>query len=448
VKDKNNKSHLSSYYYKELFNFYKYNIQKNSTILYIGSYIPRIIEEVEATQCYISDIRNKTHKDLSRETTIISKNNTLRKFDYILLPDTISILDDVQKFFSDIKKNCKPKTRIIINFYNYAYNPILLLFEKLGLKTKQKHLNWLDLSDIENILDIEGFEVIKKGKKVLLPIYIPLLSDIVNRYIAPLPIINSFCFVNYLITRQVDLKPEKLKKVSVVVPARNEKGNIEKIVKGLSKVNKQFEIIFVEGWSTDGTYEQIVNIAKKYNNLDIKYLKQKGKGKADAVRLGFSIANGDILTILDADLTVPPKDLQKFINALKENKGEYINGTRLVYPLEKDSMCTLNYWGNKFFSIAFTWLLGQTVKDTLCGTKAISRSNYNKLVANRSYFGEFDPFGDFDLIFGASKLNLKFVEIPIRYRARTYGSTNISRFKHGLLLLKMLFYAIFKLKFV
>jgi glycosyltransferase involved in cell wall biosynthesis len=175
---------------------------------------------------------------------------------------------------------------------------------------------------------------------------------------------------------------------------------------------------------------------------------QSGRGKGDAVRKGFAIAQGDILMILDADLTVPPEDLPKFFNAITSNKGEFINGSRLVYPMEDEAMMTLNIIGNTFFSWMFTWLLGQRFKDTLCGTKAISNKNYQKLIANRKYFGDFDPFGDFDLIFGAAKLNLKIIEIPIRYQARQYGQTNISRFRHGWLLIKMVLFAMRKIKFI
>jgi glycosyltransferase involved in cell wall biosynthesis len=171
-----------------------------------------------------------------------------------------------------------------------------------------------------------------------------------------------------------------------------------------------------------------------------------GIGKGDAVRKGFAAATGDVLMILDADLTVPPEDLPKFFEALTSGKGEFINGTRLVYPMERQAMRTLNHLGNKFFSLAFTWLLEQRFRDTLCGTKVLFRRDYERIAANRHYFGDFDPFGDFDLIFGASRLNLRIVEVPVRYRERTYGVTNISRFRHGWLLLRMCLVAFRKLK--
>jgi len=234
--------------------------------------------------------------------------------------------------------------------------------------------------------------------------------------------------------------------VTVLIPCRNERGNIEPAVQRTPDLGHHTEIIFVDGHSEDGTPDEIRRVMEKYPQRDIKFMVQDGKGKGDAVRKGFSAATGDILMILDADLTVPPEDLPKFYRAIASGKGEFINGTRLVYPMEDEAMRFLNLLGNKFFSLAFSWLLNQRLKDTLCGTKVISRKNYERLAAGRGYFGDFDPFGDFDLLFGASKLNLKITEVPIRYRAREYGETQISRFRHGLLLLRMCWFAMRKLK--
>jgi glycosyltransferase involved in cell wall biosynthesis len=291
----------------------------------------------------------------------------------------------------------------------------------------------------------------RQTKKIIFPRYLPLISWFLNRYVVNLPLFNFFGLVTFLVARSIRTPFKKAEDitVSVVIPTRNEKGNIEALVQRTPKMGKATEIIFVEGNSTDDTWDEIQRVCKLYQDkAPLKWIQQEGKGKGDAVRKGYSIATGDVLMILDADMTVPPEDLPKFFEAIASGKGEYINGTRLVYPMEKEAMRTLNLLGNKFFSIAFSWLLGQRLKDTLCGTKVMTRENYLKLAANRSYFGDFDPFGDFDLIFGAAKLNLKFIEVPIRYRARTYGETNISRFKHGWLLLKMTFFALNKIKFL
>jgi glycosyltransferase involved in cell wall biosynthesis len=236
--------------------------------------------------------------------------------------------------------------------------------------------------------------------------------------------------------------------VSVVVPARNEAGNVPAVFERLPEMGAGTELIFVEGHSSDGTYEAIEREMGKRRRPRTKLFRQTGRGKGDAVRLGFARANGGVLMILDADLTVPPEDLPRFYEAWRSRQGEFINGVRLVYPMQERAMRFFNLAGNKFFSLAFTWLLGQSVKDTLCGTKVLSRADYERIAANRAYFGEIDPFGDFDLIFGAARLNLKIVDLPVRYRERTYGETNIRRWSHGALLLKMVLLAMRRIKFV
>jgi glycosyltransferase involved in cell wall biosynthesis len=259
--------------------------------------------------------------------------------------------------------------------------------------------------------------------------------------------LNHLCLVNIIVARHEKIEKEELS-VAVLIPAKNEKGNIENAILRIPDFGKSMEIIFIEGNSDDGTYEEMIRIKDKYKDKNIIVSKQSGKGKGNAVREGFEMASGEVLMILDADLTTPPEDLPKFYEAIRSKRGEFINGCRLVYPMEKQAMRLLNLLANKFFGMFFTYLLGQKVKDTLCGTKVLLKEDYEKIKSGRSYFGNFDPFGDFDLLFGAAKLNLKIVEIPIRYRDREYGSTQISRFKHGWLLLKMSLFASKKIKFI
>jgi glycosyltransferase involved in cell wall biosynthesis len=235
---------------------------------------------------------------------------------------------------------------------------------------------------------------------------------------------------------------------SVVIPARNESGNIEHAVQRTPEMGRGTEIIFIEGHSSDNTMAEIERVAAKYTHRNIKFLKQHSKGKGGAVREAFAAATGDLLFILDADLTMPPEELPKFYEAARSGTAEFVNGVRLVYPMEEEAMQFLNMVANKVFGLTFSWLLGQKIKDTLCGTKVLFREDYEALARNRAYFGEFDPFGDFDLIFGAAKLNLRLVDLPIRYRARTYGETNIQRWRHGWLLLRMVIFAARRLKFI
>jgi len=371
-----------------------------------------------------------------------------QKVNYFLLNGSLHYERDIQATLSQIQKDMIPSSRLILIYYSSLWKPIITLATWLGLRTKEPEQNWLSHEDIENFLLLSDLELVRREQKVLLPVYIPIFSNLLNRYIAPLPFFRNFCLVNLAVAKPIS-QPMQKASVSIVVPARNEEGNIENIVKRIPKMGEEDELIFVEGNSTDNTWKKIQEVAKEYKgHLKIKITQQEGKGKGDAVRKGFGMAEKEILMILDADLTVPPEDLPKFYRAIVEGKGEFINGSRLVYPMEKKAMRFFNMIGNKFFALAFSFVLGQRFKDTLCGTKVLTRENYLKLAANRSYFGEFDPFGDFDLIFGASRMCLKIVEVPITYRERTYGDTNISRWKHGTILLAMLVFAARRIKFI
>jgi glycosyltransferase involved in cell wall biosynthesis len=272
------------------------------------------------------------------------------------------------------------------------------------------------------------------------------LETLFNRWLAPLA--SWFCLTVFCVARPVRPAPPQPRTVSVIIPARNEAGNIEAAVLRTPTLGAGTELIFVEGHSRDNTWAEIQRVAATYPERNIKIMQQTGKGKGDAVRLGFAAATGDILMILDADLTMPPEELPKFHEVIARGHAEFANGVRLVYPMDEKAMQFLNLCANKTFGIIFTWLLGQPVKDTLCGTKVLSRAHYEQIAANRAYFGDFDPFGDFDLLFGAAKQNLKITDVPIRYKERTYGSTNIQRWSHGWLLLRMVLFAARKLKFV
>ena len=370
-------------------------------------------------------------------------------FDYVIVAETIGHVDDIQQAFRELHKVCTPETRVIIIYYNYLWAPVMKFAEFTGIRMRQSLQHWLPLQDIANLLFLEDFDVVKKGYRVLMPVKIPLISTFFNTFLANMPLFWKMALTEVLVARPVAVRkvPAEVS-CTVLVPCRNEKGNIEDAVRRTPEMGAAMEIIFVEGGSSDGTFEECLRVQGKYPDKDITVLRQDGRGKGDAVRKGFAAARHDVLMILDADLTVPPEDLPKFFAAIVSGKGEFINGSRLVYRMEKQAMRFLNILGNKFFSRVFTYLFEQRIRDTLCGTKVLWRQDYEKICAGRKYFGEFDPFGDFDLLFGAAKLNLKIVEVPIRYRERTYGETQISRFRHGVLLLKMAWFGLFKIKWI
>lgn len=448
------------YYWNDITNYIDYFGHKDISVLEIGCGTGELLHQIRGSQKVGVDFSPAMIAEAKKQFPELelhvmdAENITLdQKFDLIVVSNLIGYVEDVQTVFEQLHKVSHSGTKIIVTYYNYLWEPTLKFLEAIGLKTKTPLQNWLSRQDINNLLYISGFDVYRNTKRMLLPMYIPLVSTFFNRYLAKLPIlrslgINTFAFAKPLPKMREEDYSKKYT-TSVIIPARNESGNIENAILRLPQFGKQVEIIFVEGNSTDDTWETVQKVAEKYKDThDIKIGQQEGKGKGDAVRKGFGMATGDILMILDADLTVPPEDLPKFYDAIASGKGDFINGCRLVYPMEKEAMRFLNLLGNKFFSQAFTWLLDRPYKDTLCGTKVLFRSDYYRLIQNREFFGDFDPFGDFDLIFGAHKLNLKTVELPIRYRERTYGDTNISRFRHGFILLKMTMFAARKIKFI
>ncbi len=368
-------------------------------------------------------------------------------FDYIVIADTIGMFEDIDATLRLVHHLCEASTRIVISYYSHLWEPILKAAEAIGLRRKQPKINYIATTDFLNLMDLADFEVISTEQRQLLPQYWLGLGPLINRYIAPLPGIRKLCLRTYLVGRPLRLFPDRKFSVSIVIPCRNERGNIENAILRMPRFASHQEIIFVEGNSSDGTFEECQRVRDRYKDeWDIKVLRQDGKGKGDAVRKGFAAATGDVLMILDADLTMPPEALPKYHAVIESGKAEFVNGTRLVYPMENEAMRPLNFIANRCFAYLFSYLVNTRLTDTLCGTKAMLRKDYEVLARERSYFGNFDPFGDFDLIFGAAKQNLKIIETPIHYKARTFGETQISRFRDGWLLLKMVWFAYRKLK--
>jgi len=465
----------NDYYHQKILSLLAFLIPENASVLDIGcgtgsllaALKPRKGVGVDFAEEMIKEAKTKynpvEYPELNFQEGDVEELKIDDVFEYIVISDVVGDLNDVWKAFRKIRTVSDENSRIVINYYNAMWEPILTIAEKLGLKMPQPHQNWLAAGDIKNLLDLNGFEVIKEGQGLLFPKSIPLISNFLNSVFANLPFIQNFGLTNYIVARKVSqpIAVEQHLSVTVLIPCRNERGNIRSAIERVPDMGKHTEILFVDGNSNDRTVEEIEKVIEEYSDKDIKLLHQippgsnmgsdnglmLSLGKGDAVRKGFDAAQGDILMILDADLTVPPEELPRFYDALVEGKGDLINGTRLVYPMEKEAMRFLNILGNKFFSLFFSWILGQRIKDTLCGTKVLTKVSYQKIAKNRAFFGDFDPFGDFDLLFGAAKQNLKIIELPVHYKERTYGEIKIERFKHGLILLKMSLFALLKLKF-
>lgn len=443
---------MGRWYHQRLAEIYRFHISPNLRVLELGCATGRLLASLQPARGVGVDFSEEMirrarvqHPHLEFIHADAHDLSALDEtFDIIILSDLVNDLWDVQRVFEQVKPLCHPRTRLLLNSYSRLWQLPLNLARSLNLASPNLYQNWLTREDIRSLLQLAGFESVRVSQEVLMPLP---LGGFANRFLVRLTPFNHLALSNLVIARPA---PERTAepKVSVVIAARNEAGNIKSIFERIPQMGRETEIVFVEGHSKDDTYGAIEREITAHPSTPSLLLKQPGIGKADAIRAGFDQATGDVLMILDADLTVPPEDLPRFYEALISGKGEFINGVRLVYPMEQEAMQTLNFFGNKFFSLAFSWLLGQSIKDTLCGTKVLWKKDYESIKTNRAYFGDFDPFGDFDLIFGAAKLNLKIVDLPIRYRERTYGSTNISRWKHGLLLFRMVAFAARRIKFV
>lgn len=442
------------FYHQLLERYYRFLIPPGARVLEVGSGFGNLLAAVKPSHGVGIDFSESTvarardlHPELEFHVASAGEFSSGGKFDYIILSDLANDLPDVQATLEWARQFATPRTRIVLNFFNNVWRPILQALERAGLKSPTLLQNWLSSADMRNLLNLAGWELVKQETHILTPAPAPLLSEFFNRWVAPL--FPSLCLTVFQVARlKPDSGPARQFSCSVVIPARNEAGNIEAAVQRTPEMGKGTEIIFIEGHSKDNTWEEIQRVKAAYPQRNIKTLKQTTKGKGGAVREAFAAATGDILFILDADLTMPPEQLPKFYEAARSGAAEFVNGVRLVYPMEEEAMQFLNMLANHTFGILFSWLLGQSIKDTLCGTKVLFRKDYEEIARNRSYFGDFDPFGDFDLIFGAAKLNLRIVDLPIRYKARTYGETNIHRWSHGWLLLRMVMFAARRIKFI
>jgi len=461
IKEKNNKIALfrskwvknNRFYYSNVLNTLNYIIEKDRSVLHLRCSTGFILKSLHSTDLVgIDDSINQIQEakinfpKINFINSSVESFNLNRSFDYILLTSIEDVVD-IKAAFDCIEKHSNEFTRVIILNYNFLWNPLVKLAEKFGMKIPQNLHNWVSEEDVNSFLKLSQLEPVINYRSILFPFNIPLISWILNKYLARLPLLRKLSMLNFTVARKVAYD-SKEQSVSIIIPCRNEAGNIEDAVTRIPQFASHIEILFGDDKSTDGTADKVREMIAKYPEKDIKLYNGPGICKSENVWAGFDLAQGDILMILDADLTVIPEELPYFYEAISKRNGEFINGSRLVYPMHNNAMKLFNIIGNKFFSIAFSYILDRPIKDTLCGTKVMWRKDYERMKKLRGTWGITDRWGDYELIFSAAKLNLKIIDLPVHYYERVYGETKMTgRIQNGIIMLKMCWAALNRIKF-
>src|SRR5579864_10291 len=464
----------NTYYHSEVERKLRALIPPGSSVLELGCGTGNLLAALRPSRGFGIDLSDKmieiarsNHPHLEFAVGDAEAFASTEPFDFVVASDLIGELGDINAMFDCVRSVGSGSTRLVLTFHSPTLEEVLRLAQRAGLAMAPYRQNWVGVETARGLLALSDMDVVAEQHSLLVPVSIPVLAPVANRYLAGGRAFKYFDLLNVLVAQVAQNRPAPRRlSCSVIIPCRNEIGNVEPAVERMPDLGPDSEIIFVDGSSTDGTKEKIEEVIQRYRGLkdiklvlqvpDAQYNERKDHpdaptvmlklGKGDAVRKGFDAATRDVLMILDADLTVPPEDLPRFLAPLASGKGRFINGTRLVYPMEERAMKFVNYLGNWFFSKLFTWLLEQPIRDTLCGTKVLLKSDYERIKAGRKYFGDFDPFGDFDLLFGAARLELPIIEVPVRYRRRLAGVSKVRVSRHGWLLAAMSLVAFRRLK--
>jgi SAM-dependent methyltransferase len=450
----------SRYYYDGLERLLRFIVPPGRRVLDVGcgngdqlaALEPSLAVGVDLSQGMVDLARRKhPHLELHRQAAeeLLLPVHEAGGFDFVVMVNVIGELVDVLAALKRLRPLVRAATRLVIVYYNHLWEPLVPLATWLRLKLNNPTQNWFSPDDLRGLLHLAGFEVVKTGVRTPCPKYVPGLAELMNGVLGRLPLLERLGFVRFLVARPSMPLPRRPTDYSatVVVPCKNEEGNVPAIPPRVPDMGVFTEIVFVDDRSDDATAERVREAIAAHPDRRIKLIEGPGEGKGAAVRAGLAAASGDVLMILDADMTVSPEDLPAFFEAITENKGELVIGTRLVYPLGIQAMRTANVLGNKLFAWAFSFLLEQRITDTLCGTKVVLRHNYARILDARALFGEVDRWGDYDWIFGAAKSNLKIVEIPVHYVERVAGETKMrKRLRNSLIMLRMCWLALLRLR--
>lgn len=436
------------YFHQSVNRAFRFLVPEGKSLLYYGRYIPGLLPGLKSSRCVVVSHDPPTGDDLAameaeRVQFIHSAYDAYRPegtFDYVILHGALGESHDICTLLRSVRSVCTPATRLIIYQHNYLWQGVIALAERLKIIEKGATQNWISVRDLSAALNGMGFQVVRSFRQMLCPFRFGGLGRLINGVATLLPVLDFFNLNQYIVARPVGAAAAAEKKyssLSIVLTVRDERGNIEPVVKTLPAICPDQEILFVEGHSSDGTREEIERVMGLYPEKNIRVMSQPGKGQGDAIRTGFRAARGDVIILYEGDGTSLPEDIRFFYDALDSGRFEFVEGSRFIYPFDERSMPLLNKVGNIFFARWFSWFLGQHTTDVLSGIKAISKKEFATIDEHWGFMGLDDPFGDFELLYGAFRFGLTCCEIPMHYQPRTYGVSKSRVFRHGAYLLRM-----------
>ena len=440
LKDKN-------FLFSEISKFINSCINNSKEIFLFCAGNSTIANDIRSEKIIIKEIDEKLYQN-SKSKIIYKKTfekRDIENCDHLVIAD-IEHQNNPALNLLRLSNFMKDEARIIVLSKNFFWM-FILKFLKILFNFSPTKNNFLPSSYLSNLYSSCNLEIIRSEKIIALPINVPILTDLINK-IFRLPILNWFCVLNVTILKKINTKISKEnQKISFIIPCKNEENNIPLFKDHIKSLSDRYEFLFGDDISTDQTMLEINKIKSELNDKKINSYNGPGICKSENVYKGIEISNGDIIVIYDADLTVSFDDIEFAIKILINSNADFINCTRMIYPQKEGAMKKLNFIGNSFFAILFSLLFKKKITDTLCGTKIFYKKDWVKIKQDISNWGTKDLWGDYDLLIGAYKNNLKILEVPVTYYERTSGETKMTNvFKNAFRMFYISIYAYYKLR--
>jgi len=355
-------------------------------------------------------------------------SETNNKWKTVILTFPLNNFVNLVGFFDKLDSSLNEEAKVIVSYYSKIWKPFFFIFSLFGLIRNYKNSLFFSKDTLEIFLRTGNFEISKKIPNYFIPFNIPIINKFLSILINFLPFLDNLSVTKVFYLRKKNYKKRQNKKISLIIPCKNEQGNILNIVTDAKKeLIIPYEIIFVDDKSSDNTFQIIIDCKKKFSDVDIQVTKGPGKGKSLAVNEGIKIATGYYSIIFDADMTVNMKDINVFYNAISNGNADIINGSRLVYKPYTGAMRYLNFLGNKFFSKLSSFITGELITDTLCGSKCFITKDFKIFNEFKDNNNINDIWGDFNILYSSNFYGLKCIDLPVRYYERVEGETKMKK---------------------